>query len=50
MLAMGHSKPWPDALAAFTGKREIDAGPMLAYFAPLMAWLQAQNKDRQCGW
>jgi peptidyl-dipeptidase A len=50
MLAMGHSKPWPDALQAFTGTREIGAGAMLAYFAPLMAWLQAQNKDRQCGW
>jgi peptidyl-dipeptidase A len=50
MLAMGHSRPWPEALAAFTGTREIDAGAMLAYFAPLTAWLQAQNKDRQCGW
>ena len=50
MLAMGQSKPWPEALEAFTGSREMDAGPMLAYFAPLMAWLQEQNKDRKCGW
>jgi peptidyl-dipeptidase A len=50
MLAMGQSKPWPDALEAFTGSRDIDGEAMTAYFAPLMTWLQEQNKDRQCGW
>ncbi|MFN6936268.1 MAG: M2 family metallopeptidase, partial [Tsuneonella sp.] len=39
MLAMGASKPWPDALEAFTGTREISAKPMLEYFAPLQKWL-----------
>ncbi|MFM9852011.1 MAG: M2 family metallopeptidase [Sphingomonadaceae bacterium] len=50
MLAMGASKPWPDALQAFTGKREIDGTAMIAYFKPLMTWLQAQNKGKTCGW
>jgi peptidyl-dipeptidase A len=50
MLAMGASKPWPDALEAFTGSRKMDGSAMLAYFQPLMAWLQEQNKGRQCGW
>jgi peptidyl-dipeptidase A len=50
MLAMGASKPWPDALQAFTGSREIDGRAMIAYFKPLMTWLQAQNKGRKCGW
>lgn len=50
MLAMGASKPWPDALEAFTGKREIDGQALLDYFAPLSAWLEEQNKGRQCGW
>jgi len=50
MLAMGQSKPWPDALEAFTGSREMDGSAMLAYFQPLMSWLQDQNKGRQCGW
>ncbi len=50
MLAMGASKPWPDALEAFTGSRQIDGGAMLAYFAPLADWLKEQNKGRQCGW
>jgi len=50
MLAMGSSKPWPDALEAFTGSRKMDGSAMIAYFQPLMAWLQEQNKGHQCGW
>lgn len=50
MLAMGASKPWPDALQAFTGSREIDGRAMIAYFKPLMTWLQQQNKGVKCGW
>ena len=50
MLAMGASKPWPDALEAFTGNRNMDGGAMIAYFQPLMTWLEAENKGRQCGW
>jgi len=50
MLAMGASKPWPDALQAFTGSREIDGRAMIAYFKPLMTWLEQQNKGRKCGW
>ncbi|MFV8783273.1 M2 family metallopeptidase [Microbulbifer sp. SA54] len=50
MLAMGASKPWPDAMEALTGQRELDAAAIVDYFQPLMAYLQEQNKDRQCGW
>ncbi len=50
MLEMGASKPWPDALEAFIGTREMDGSAVLEYFAPLKTWLDAQNKDRQCGW
>jgi peptidyl-dipeptidase A len=50
MLAMGASKPWPDALQAFTGTREISGKPMLEYFAPLQRWLEQQNAGKQCGW
>ena len=50
MLEMGASKPWPDALEAFTGSREMDGSAVVAYFAPLMEWLKEQNADRQCGW
>ncbi len=50
MMAMGLSKPWPDALEALTGEREMDAGALLDYFAPLHKWLVDQNAGRECGW
>ncbi|MFM9978193.1 MAG: M2 family metallopeptidase [Sphingomonadaceae bacterium] len=50
MLEMGASKPWPDALQAFTGSREMSGKAMVAYFKPLMTWLQAQNQGKTCGW
>ncbi len=50
MLAMGASKPWPDALQAFTGSREISGKPMIRYFAPLTQWLKQQNQGKTCGW
>ncbi len=50
MLAMGASRPWPDALEAFTGTREMSGEAMIEYFRPLQSWLEQQNRDRQCGW
>ena len=50
MLEMGASKPWPDALQAFSGSREMSGEAMIEYFAPLQAWLKEQNKGKQCGW
>lgn len=49
MLAMGSSRPWPEALEALTGERRMDAGALLDYFAPLRAWLDGQNRDRKIG-
>ena len=37
------SVPWQDALEAFTGERDMNAGPILAYFDPLYNWLKDQN-------
>ena len=50
MLAMGASKPWPDALQAFTGSREMSGKAMIEYFKPLMEWLKKQNKGAKKGW
>ncbi|HXE79709.1 MAG TPA: M2 family metallopeptidase [Vicinamibacterales bacterium] len=50
MLAMGASRPWPDALEALTGQRRVDATAMLDYFAPLKKWLDEQNKGEKVGW
>jgi peptidyl-dipeptidase A len=49
MLALGASRPWPEALSAVGGEDHADAGAMLEYFAPLRAWLQTQNKSKKCG-
>jgi peptidyl-dipeptidase A len=50
MLAMGLSRPWPDALEALTGSRQMDATAILDYFAPLDAWLQEQTRGEVVGW
>jgi peptidyl-dipeptidase A len=50
MLEMGACKPWPDALEAFTGERQMNGTAMVEYFAPLMKWLEEQNKGEKAGW
>ncbi len=50
LLEMGVSRPWPDALEAATGKREMDATAIIDYYAPLKTWLDQQNAGRTCGW
>jgi peptidyl-dipeptidase A len=46
MLAMGLSKPWPDALKAMTGEDKMDATAIIDYFAPLKTWLDEQNRKK----
>jgi peptidyl-dipeptidase A len=43
MLALGASKPWPEALKAISGEDKIDGNALLEYFAPLKTWLDQQN-------
>ncbi len=50
MLEMGLSRPWPDALEALTGQRQMDASAIRDYFAPLEKWLEEQNKGKPLGW
>ena len=50
MLAMGASKPWPEALTAVTGEKQMDATAIADYFAPLNLWLTKQNKGEKAGW
>ncbi|MBK9965426.1 MAG: M2 family metallopeptidase [Holophagales bacterium] len=50
MLEMGQSRPWPDALEAVTGQRQMDATAILDYFAPLQKWLDEQTKGVPKGW
>jgi peptidyl-dipeptidase A len=50
MLEMGVSRPWPDALEALTGQRQMDATAIRDYFAPLEKWLKEQNQGKPVGW
>ena len=50
MLEMGASKPWPDALEAFTGSRQMSGEALMEYFAPLKKWLDEQNEGKPSGW
>jgi len=50
MLAMGQSRPWPEALHALTGEDRMDATAILDYFAPLKKWLDEQNRGHKVGW
>ncbi len=50
MLAMGQSRPWPEALKEMTGEDKMDATAILDYFAPLKKWLDEQNQGHKVGW
>jgi len=50
MLEMGQSRPWPEALEALTGEKQMDATAILDYFAPLKKWLDEQSKGHKVGW
>ncbi|HEV2317655.1 MAG TPA: M2 family metallopeptidase [Thermoplasmata archaeon] len=50
MLALGASRPWPEALEALTGEPTMDAGALLDYYAPLRRWLDEQNRGSPVGW
>jgi peptidyl-dipeptidase A len=47
---MGQSRPWPDALQAMLGARQMDATAIMDYFAPLKTWLDQQNAGKPVGW
>jgi peptidyl-dipeptidase A len=52
MLSLGQSKPWPEALETLTGEKQMDAGALADYFAPLKTWLDEQNRANHyaVGW
>lgn len=52
MLALGSSKPWPDALEIITGQRKMEASALVEYFKPLQDWLEKKNKETgaHIGW
>ena len=49
-LALGSSRPWPEALETLTGETRMDASALREYFAPLEEWLAEQNRGYPVGW
>ena len=49
LLAAGDTRDWRELLREATGE-ELSSEAMLAYFAPLQAWLARQNAGRDVGW
>ena len=50
MLKLGMSRPWPEALEALTGSKQMDATAIIDYFAPLKAYLDQQLAGKPIGW
>ena len=45
MLAMGKSKPWPEALEKLTGSKTLDVTALTEYFRPLTDWMKEQREE-----
>ena len=50
MMKLGSAVPWPDALEAIVGSREMSALPLVEYFQPLLDWLASENEGQPVGW
>lgn len=49
ILRVGKTEDWRKLLREATGE-EISAKPMLEYFAPLVGWLEKENRGREAKW
>ncbi len=49
IMAKGKTEDWRKVIKEATGE-ELSTRAMVEYYAPLMKWLQEQNKGRQIGW
>ncbi|KAI6225302.1 Angiotensin-converting enzyme [Aphelenchoides fujianensis] len=45
VMKKGGTISWLDALEQITGTRELDAGPLVEYFGPLINWLSSTNEQ-----
>lgn len=52
MLAMGASRPWPEAMEKMTGQRKMSTEALREYFEPLEVWLKRENEKSgaKVGW
>lgn len=49
IMEKGKTEDWRKVIKEATGE-ELSTRAMVEYYAPLMKWLQEQNKGRQIGW
>ncbi len=49
ILKLGATRDWNEVLREATGEG-LTARPLVAYFEPLMAWLEAENQGKPAGW
>lgn len=49
IMAKGANTDWRQVLKDTTGE-ELSTRAMVAYYAPLLQWLEAQNQGRKIGW
>jgi peptidyl-dipeptidase A len=49
IMAKGATEDWRKVLKEATGE-ELSTRAMVEYYAPLLKWLEEQNKGRQIGW
>jgi peptidyl-dipeptidase A len=49
IMEKGKTEDWRNVIKEATGE-ELSTRAMVEYYAPLMKWLQEQNKGRQIGW
>lgn len=49
IMAKGATEDWRKVLKEATGE-DLSTRAMVEYYAPLMKWLEEQNKGRQVGW
>ena len=50
LMQLGFSKPWPEALEAMTGTKEMSADSFIKYFLPLYDFLAGENEGECIGW
>ncbi|XP_069675764.1 angiotensin-converting enzyme-like [Periplaneta americana] len=52
MMSLGKSRPWTEVLEVVTGSRNMEAGAMREYMAPLEKWLRENNRryNQYIGW
>jgi peptidyl-dipeptidase A len=48
-MEKGKTEDWRKVIKEATGE-ELSTRAMVEYYAPLMKWLQEQNKGRPIGW